>query len=150
MSVFRDIMDALETAVNGMTTPTFNSNWSNTNEWRPANRTYPACEITIPEEVAEDPDDSVIDSYSAKTDVIFKVTVDDTFSDVDVALDNALEDIKRLMEQEHADLQVEGMVYANSVGSTKQYTNTRKRPGIITITFNIFYRVRRSDPSVTT
>ena len=150
MSVFDDIRTTLETAIDAMTTPTYNYNYDNVNEYRPANKTYPNVQLEFPEELGRDPDGEVIDAFSTDVNVSFKVMVDDTTADTVTALQNVLEDFKRLMEAEHASLQTDGMIVGDFIESTTQFTHVRARPGMITIIFKIFYRVRRSNPALTT
>lgn len=150
MSVFDDIRTTLEAAIDAMTSPTYNYNYDNVNEYRPANKTYPNVLVEFPEELGRDPDGEVIDAFSTDVNVIFKVTVDDTTADTNTALENILEDFKRLMEVQHPTLQTDGMIVADFIESTKNFTHVRARPGMINIIFKVFYRVRRSNPSLTT
>lgn len=150
MSIWTNIMNGLIAGVDSMTTPTFNSNYDNVNEYRPANKTYPSTVIEFPDEFYRGSLENVIDSYSGDVEVLFKTTVDDSTPDVDEAMDDVIEDFKRLLEDEHDALQILGMVVHELEETGREYTLIRKRPGIVTIKFNFFYRVRRSNPTVTT
>ena len=150
MSIWTDIISTLETAIDAMTTPTFNYSYDNVNENRPASKTYPSVIVNFPEEIARDPDINMIDSYSVDTEVLFEVTVDDAVADTRLYMDNVLEDFKRLLEDEHDNLQLDGLVVGDLISADQKFSNVRQRPGTITIIFSMFYRVKRSDPSLTT
>lgn len=149
MTVFTDIMTTLIAAVGSMTTGGgFNYNYTNVDEYKVQNRTYPNVQIIYPEELARDVIVNMIDSYSTDVDIMFRTMVDDSVANVDEALNKVQEDLKRLLEQQHATLQTKGMITGDYLDSIREYTNIRKRPGIITPKFNIYYRIRRSDPSI--
>lgn len=144
-------MTSLETAVDAMSTGTgFNYNYDNINEYLPANKTYPNVLITFPEDVDRGSENNMIDSYSIDTIIDFNVTIDNTVANIDLYLDNVNEDFQRLMEQEHDDLQIQGMLLAERVGSERAYTNRRARPARINLKYKIFWRIKRSNPSSTT
>ncbi len=150
MAILTDIIATLKAKIDGMTTGTgFNFNYDNVDERRPGSKTYPNVLIEYPEEVERDVDINVIDSYSSDREINFIVTVDAGTTPVDTALDNVLEDFKRLLEEAHDDLQLDGLIVEDLLESDREYTHVRERPGKITILFNFFYRVRRSDPSLT-
>lgn len=150
MPILTDILTALKTAINGMTTPTYNFNYANCDERRPANKTYPNVLLEYPEELSISEDEAPTDMYYAERDINFIVTVDNFSGDpVDTDLDKVLEDIKRLLEAEHNELNCQGLVVGDFQESSREYTHVRKRPGIITIVWNFKYRVRRSDPAIT-
>lgn len=150
MTIKNDITDQIDQAIGGMAQPTFNYDYDNVNQLKPASKTYPAVETTYLEEEYDDPDDGqVVDSYSANLQAIFKVTVDDT-DDVQLGLAKVLQDFQRLLEDEHANLQAKGMLVADLDTVEREYTQIRKRPGRITMAWVIQYRVKRSDPSQTT
>ena len=90
----------------------------------------------------------MVDSYSADLEAIFVVTVDDS-ANVDVNLRKVLEDFQRQFESKHDTLQAKGWIVSDLESRKIEYTNIRKRPGIITMTWNIKFRVKRSDPAVT-
>lgn len=150
MSIFNAIRTTLETAIDAMTTPTFNFVYDNVNEYRPGSMTYPNVKVTFPEEIGREKEGEVINSYSTDVVVNFRVMVDATPSDPDEALEDVLEDFKRLMEDQHNDLQVQGMVQSDFIDSVKEFTNVRARPAFIDIKFNVFYRVQKTDPNLTT
>jgi len=150
MAVWTDIADALRTAIDGMTTAGgYNYDYDNVDEYRPASKTYPNVQMIFPVEEARDPDENVVNSYSTDVTIAFKVTVDDTDT-VDDGIDNVIEDFKRLLEAEHGTLCTNGLLIGDYVNSDREYTHVRERPGIVIITFNFFYRVQRTDPSLTT
>ena len=151
MSIWTDIIDELVIVVDAMTTGGgFNSNYDNVNEYRPASKTYPSVMIDFPDETYRPSDQQVINSFSGDVEVIFIVTVDDSTANVDEALDDVIEDFKRLLEDEHTNLQTKGMTVEELEETSREYTHTRKRPGVVTKKFNFFYRVQRSDPNLTT
>lgn len=127
----------------------YNFDYDNVDERRPGSKTYPNVFVEYPEESARDAENNVIDSYSVDRPINFVVTVDDSTTPVDAALDNVLEDFKKLLEAEHNNLQSDGLVVGDLLEAGREYTHVRERPGIITIQFNFFYRVRRSDPALT-
>ena len=150
MSVLTDIITTLKSKVDGMTiVGGYNYDYDNVDERRPGSKTYPNVLIEYPDELERDVNINVIDSYSSDRQMNFIVTVDDGTSPIDTALDNVLEDFKRLLEAEHDNLQLDGLVVGDLLESNRAYTHVRERPGQITILFNFFYRVRRSDPSLT-
>ncbi len=149
MAILTDIITELKAQIDAMATPTYNYDYDNVDERRPANKTYPNVFVEYPEEEALDRNLNVIDSYSVNREIDFIVTVDDSTTPVDTALDNVLEDFKRLLEAIHPDLQAKGMIVEDLIETAREYTHVRERPGMITITFNFFYRVRRSDPALT-
>lgn len=149
MSVLTDIIAELKSNIDSMTTPTYNFNYDDVDERRPSEKTYPNVLLEYPEEIEQEIDGNVIDSYSVDKSIHLVVTVDDTTTPVDTALDNVLEDFKRLLEADFTDMQTAGLHNADLLEASRVYTNVRERPGMITIIFNFKYRVRRSDPSLT-
>ena len=150
MSVFDDIRTTLETAIDAMTVVGgFNFDYDNVNEYRPASKSYPNVLVTFPDEIAREVDGNMIDSYSTDVIVNFDVTVNATPADTNTALENVLEDFKRLMGEQHNSLQTQGMIVAHFIDSVKRFTLVRARPGAIIINFNVFYRVRESNPAIT-
>lgn len=150
-AIYTDIIDSIITAIDGMTTGGgFRYNYDNVNEYDNDSMTYPNAKVLLPEEIARDAEGEVINSYTADSEITFEVTVDDTVSPVDKALDYVIEDFKRLMEQEHDDLQIEGMIVADYIDSRREYTHVRERPGKVFVLFNINYRVLKTNPSSTT
>lgn len=150
LAIYTQIMDALETAADAMATPTFRHNYDNINQHLFKSKTYPSLMIDFLEEEAQDPDNDVVDAYTGFVDVVFMATVDDAVSDVNQYLDEVLEDIKRLMEDEHNTLHGVGMLVADYRESERNYRLVKKRPGQIKIIFNIHYRVKRTNPAITT
>lgn len=150
MAIWTDIIATLTTKIDGMTTGTgFNFNYDNVDERRPANKTYPNTLIEYLEEVIREPLGNVVDSYSADREISFITEVDDSITPVDTALNNVQEDFKRLFEEIHAALQLDGLIVDTLLSTEREYTHVRERPGKIRITSSYFYRVRRSDPSLT-
>jgi hypothetical protein len=150
-TIYTDIIDALIAAINSMTVVGgFNNDYTRCNDYNHDTMTYPNVKVLLPEEVAREAEGEVINSYTADSEITFEVTVDNTVSPVDKALDQVVEDFKRLLEEEHADLQIEGMIVADYIDSQREYTHVRARPGKVSIIFNINYRVLKSNPSSTT
>ena len=150
-TIYTDIIDQLITAIDSMTVVGgYNYDYDNVNEYDYASMTYPNVKVLLPEEIARDADGEVINSYTADSEITFEVTVDNTVSPVDKALDRVVEDFKRLLEADHDNLQGKGMIVADYLDSAREYTHVRARPGKIMITFNINYRVLKTNPSSTT
>ncbi len=149
MAIWTDIISTLKTKIDAMVTPTFNFNYDNVDERRAANKTYPNVLIEYAEEIVREPLGNVVDSYSADREISFIIEVDDGTTPIDTALDNVLEDFKRLFEDIHADLQLDGLIVDTLLSSEREFTHVRKRPGKVTIISSYFYRVRRSDPALT-
>lgn len=150
MTIKDDITSRIDTAIDSMSTGGgYNFDYDNVNEYKPGSKTYPAVKTMYPEDDFLDPDDQVVDSYTSELQAIFEITVDDTVSDTRLYLSQVLEDFQRLLEADHANLQEEGMIVADLLTNTREYFQVRKRPGRITMEWQIKYRVRRSNPSVT-
>lgn len=150
-AVWTDIITTLRTKIDAMTTGGgYNFDYDNVDEYRPASKTYPNVQIIFPEELARDPDDNVVNAYSTDIVITLRCTVDNTTTPTDTALDNVLEDMKRLLEAETTTLCNQGVLIGDYTESTREYTHVRARPGIINIMFNFFYRLQRTDPSLTT
>jgi len=149
VSIWTDVIAALETAADGMTSAgIYNNDYDNINEYRPASKTYPSLEFTFPDSV-DSAHDEIADGIWLDSDVFIDVIVDNTVSDPDQALDEVLEDIKRMFETEHDTLQAAGMVEANIVSANRSYTNVRARPAKMRIIYKLSWRVKRSNPAVT-
>lgn len=155
MAVLTDIITELKAQIDAMTTAGgFNYNYDNVDERRPGSKTYPNVMVEFPEDEPRNRNANTIDSYSIDQPISFIVTVSNLDKDsnpvaVDTALDNVKEDFERLLEAIHSDLQDEGLIVEDMLESDREYTHVRKRPGKTTINFNFFYRVRRSNPSLT-
>lgn len=150
MTIKNDITTAIDTAIDAMSTGTgYKFDYDNVNEYKPGSKTYPNVKSTYAEEEYLDPDDQMVDSYTAELQAVFVVTVDNTVSPVDKALGQVLQDFKRLLEAEHANLQTKGQIVGDLISDEYSYTNIRKRPGSIRMEWELRYRVKRSDPSVT-
>jgi len=150
MAIYTDIINQLATAIDGMTIAGgYNYNYGPADEFDPASRTYPQVFIRFPEEVGREVEGEVVNSYTADSEVEFEVVIDDTETYPDTMMDKVVEDFKRLLEADHDTLQTKGMVVADYIDNVREYTNVRERPGKVTITFNINYRVLRTNPSVT-
>ena len=151
MTIKYDITSAIDTAIDGMTTGGgYNFNYDNVNEYRQQSKTYPNVKSVYDETEYEDPDDQMVDSYTGYIRGTFTVEVDDSVSPVDKALAQVLQDFKRLLEAQHANLQTKGQIVGDLLSDENFYTNIRKRPGRIVMEWRLMYRVKRSDPSVTT
>jgi len=150
-TIYTDIINEIITAINAMTiVGGYNSNYTRTNDYNHTTKTYPNVMVLLPEETNRDPDGETINSYTSDSEITFQVTVDNTVSPVDKALDRVIEDFKRLLEADHANLRTKGMIVADYLGSSRQYTNVRARPGSVDILFTIEYRVLKTNPSSTT
>ena len=150
-TIYTDIINSLIDGINSMTVVGgFNYDYTRCNDYNHDTMTYPNVKLFDPEEIAQDAENEVINSYTAESEITFKVTVDNIVSPVDKALDRVIEDFKRLLEEDHDDLQIEGMIVADYIDSKKEYTHVRARPGKVNIVFNIRYRVLKSNPSSTT
>lgn len=151
MTIKNDITTAIDSAIDSMSTGTgYNFDYDDVNEYRPNNKTYPAVKTMYPTDEYLDPDEQVVDSYTSDLTAIFEVTVDDTVTNTRLYLSQVLEDFQRLLESEHPTLQAAGMIVADLLSDEREYFQVRKRPGKITMEWEIKYRVKRSDPSVTT
>jgi len=151
MTIKHDITSEIDSLIDSMTTGGgYNFDYDNINEYKPGNKTYPAVKTVYPEDDFQDPDEQVVDSYTSFLQALFTVTVDDTVSPVDLALSQVLEDFQRLLEAGHATLQTKGWIKGDLIENSREYTQIRKRPGSIEMEWTIHYRVKRSDPSVTT
>lgn len=151
MTIYNDLVTALETAVDGMTTAGgYNYDYDNVNEQKPANKTYPNVILHVGTEEARDPEGEVINAYSLDAPVMFEVMVDTTVSSVREALQQVIEDFQRLFEDQDNTLRCLGLTIGDYGGSQKEYTHVRARPGKVTIQYEIFYRLKRTDPSLTT
>ena len=150
-TIYTDIINQLITAIESMTiVGGYNYDYSRVNDYNHDTMTYPAVKVLLPEEIARDADGEVINSYTADSEITFDVTVDNTVSPVDKAIDRVIEDFKRLLEADHDTLQTKGMIVADYIDSQREYTHVRARPGRVSIIFNINYRVLKTNPSSTT
>lgn len=150
-TIYTDIINQLIASVNSMTVAGgFNNDYTRCNDYNHDTMTYPNVKLLLPSEVARDVDNEVINSYSADSEVTFEVTVDNTVSPVDKALDQVVEDFKRLFDEESETLHTKGQIVGDYLDSEREYTHVRARPGKISILYNIFYRVLKSNPSSTT
>ena len=150
MTIKYDITSAIDTAIDAMSTGTgYNFDYDNVNEYRQQDKTYPNVKSIYAETEYLDPDDQMVDSYTGQLQAKFIVEVDNTVSPVDNALAQVLQDFKRLLEAQHANLQTKGQIVGDLLSDENFYTNIRKRPGRIEMDWQLLYRVKRSDPSVT-
>lgn len=150
-TIYTDIINQIITAIGTMTVVGgYNYDYANVNEYNHDSMTYPNVKVLLPEEVARPADGEVVNSYTADSEITFLVTIDDTVSPVDKAIDRVIEDFKRLLEADHANLRDKGMIVADYIDSQREYTNVRARPGMVSIIFNINYRVLKTNPSSTT
>ena len=147
--IFNQITKSIETAVNSMTViGGFRYDYSRANDYNFKTRTFPNVLITFPEEIGED-NDEMVNSYTSTSEIFFDVVIDDSEPDSDLYLDGVIEDLKRLMENEHEDFQIVGLCVADFLGTSREYTNVRQRPAKAKIVFDIKYRIKRSNPSNT-
>lgn len=151
MTIKNDITAEIDTLIDSMTTGGgYNFNYDNINQYKPGSRTYPFVTTVYPEDDFQDPDEQMVDSYTSFLRAIFTVTVDESVSPVALALSQVLEDFERLLEASHATLQTKGQIKGDLITNARNYTQVRKRPGFIEMEWRLDYRVKRSDPSVTT
>lgn len=149
MSIVNDITGYIDTAIGTMTTAGgFNFDYTNVNEFKPADATYPNVKTTYLEDDASDIEGNMANKYTSELTAFFNVTVDDTGT-VDDALDNVLEDFKKLINDEFSTLQTKGLIREQIIRSDKYYSLVTKRPGRIEIQWMLFYRVSQSDPTST-
>ena len=150
-TIYRSILTVLEDAADAMTTVSgFRFDYDDINEYKPADKTYPSLMIDLGEESADPPGEGLVNSYTMNADVIFSCTVDDTVANVDTYLFRCHEDILRMMEEEHLNSRNAGLIVADYLDYRIEYTNVRKRPGRIIMRFNLNYRLKRTDPALTT
>jgi len=150
MAIYTNIITELAAAIDGMTKAGgYNYNYGATDVFNPASRVYPQVFIRFPEEVGREVDGETVNSYTADSEIEFEVIIDDTETFPDTMMDKVVEDFKRLLEADHDTLQTKGMIVADYIDNVREYTNVRERPGKVKITFNIAYRVKRTNPSVT-
>jgi len=149
VTIKNDITTAIDTAIDSMTTPTFNFNYGPVNVFKPASKTYPNVKTEYDDDEFDNPDNQVVNSYTSTLTAIFTIVVDDTTTPARTALSNVLEDFQRLLEDEHGDLQAAGMLNHDLTTSIRDFSNIRKRPGKITMEWEIRYRIKRSDPALT-
>lgn len=150
MAIYTNIINQLATAIDGMSVAGgYNYNYGPTDVFNPASRVYPQVFIRFPEEVGREVENEVINTYTADSEVEFEVIIDDTETYPDTMMDKIVEDFKRLLEADHDTLQTKGMIVADYLSNTREYTNVRERPGKVKILFNINYRVSKTNPSVT-
>jgi len=152
MTIKNDITTETDTKIDGMTIAGgFNFDYDNINEFRPGSKTYPSTKTEYFEDEYEDPDEQVVNSYTSKLTSIFIVTVDNvTEPNARLACAKVLEDFQRLMEKEHPNLQIKGMIKADLIKSEVFFTNVVKRPCRIEMEWEIMYRVQRTSPNLTT
>ena len=151
MTIKNDITTEIDSQIDAMTTVGgYNFNYNNVNEYKPGSKTYPAVKTEYTPDDFLDPDEQMVDSYTSYLVARFQVYVDNTVSPVDLALSRVLEDFERMMEAAHPTLQTKGMIVADLIENNRFYTQIRKRPGYIEMEWSVRYRVKRSDPSVTT
>ena len=149
MTIKNDVTTAIDTAIDTMTTPTYNFSYGPVNVFKPASKTYPNVKTSYDTDEFDDPDNQVVDSYTSSLTATFTIVVDDTTAPARTALSDVLEDFQRLLESEHSSLQTDGMIKADLINSVREYSNIRKRPGKITMEWEIRYRIKRSDPALT-
>jgi len=150
MSIVNDITGYIDTAIATMATAGgFNFDYSNVNEFKPHDMTYPNVKTTYLEEDADAVEGNIANKYTSFLLAMFVVTVDNTTTPVDTALDNVLEDFKKLINDEFTTLQTNGLIKERHVRSDKFYSLVTKRPGRIEIQWELHYRVSMSDPTTT-
>ena len=150
MTIENDITTEIDAQIDAMTVAGgFNFDYDNINEYRPGSKTYPNVKSDYKNIEYTDPEEQVVDSYTGNLEAIFVVMVDDSVN-VDLALTQVLEDFQRQLEGKHDLLQTKGFIKSDLLEREIEYTNIRKRPGMITQTWRIFFRVKRSNPASTT
>lgn len=151
MTVKYDVTSAIDTAIDAMSTGTgYKNDYDNVNEFRQEEKTYPNVKSEYIEDEYLDADEQMVDSYTSNVKAMFKVEVDNTVTPTDLALSQVLEDFQRLLEAQHAALQIQGSIKGDLIKDEYFYTNIRKRPGFITMEWDLMIRVKRSDPDSTT
>lgn len=148
MSAIRTALQTrLEDIIDAMTTGGgFNFNYGPVDVIKHASRVYPQVFILFTGEDAIPRDDDMVFQQTNEWEVDFRVIVDDSL-EVDTSMDKILHDFKKLFFDEEANLQTDGQCYADYIGAEREYTFVLKRPGIITLKFNIRYRQNQKDPN---
>ncbi len=151
MTIKNDFTAEIDSKIDAMSIGTgFNFDYDNINEFKPNSKTYPNVKSDYTEEDFLDPDEQMVDSYSANLTAKFIVTVDNvTETDTRLALSKVLQDFQRVLEAGHADLQDKGWIKADLISDQRFFTNIVARPGRIEMEWEIHYRVKRSEPSET-
>lgn len=148
MAILNDIVTSLKTELENVSGAPYNYIYSNVNERKPSLKTFPHVVIEANEESSiGTPEQIVVNSYHVVVDVKFLCTIDDTVSDVRLYLNNVSDDIKRFMEDEHDNLNSQGMILANYVNGSYTYTNKPKLPAIAELNFIVQYRAKRTAPN---
>lgn len=149
MAIKTSLISALKTAY-GLMTPAagFNYDWGDLDDYIPASRVYPCAFFNFQEEEAINEEDNVVEKYTNDFNLVIDVIVDDTAA-VDTYLDNAEDDFKHMMADETATLRAAGMLDYEYIDSSREYTNVRKYPGKMTLTFKIRYRQEQTAPATT-
>lgn len=152
MTIKNDITTEIDAQIGAMSTGTgFNFNYDDVNEFKPGDKTYPNVKTEYFEDEYEDPDDQMVDSYTSDITAFFIIVVDNVVeTNTRLALSKVLEDFQRVMESGHPTLQTKGWIFANIIKSERFFTNVVARPGRIEMEWQIRYRVKRSNPAVTT
>lgn len=147
MTVENTLTAFIDTSIAGMTTASdYNYDYADVNEYKPDDKTYPNVKSNYM--VAEAQEVIVANKYTANLNAEFMVTVDNS-ADVDVQLDKVVEDFKRLFDDQHSNLQTNGMIWERYIGKEKTYRLNKYRPGSVLIRWLIRYRVDMDDPSST-
>jgi hypothetical protein len=151
MTIKNDITSEIDSQIDAMSIGTgFNFDYDDINQFKPNSKTYPNVKTDYTDEDFLDPDEQMVDSYSATLKAKFIITVDNvTEPDSRLALSKVLQDFQRVLEAGHADLQDKGWTKADLLNDQKFFTNIVARPGRIEMEWEIDYRVKRSEPSET-
>ena len=149
MTINYAITSAIDTAIATMTSPTYNHNYTDVNEYRVQDKSYPAVKTTYKQEDYLDPDEQMVDSYTAELIAVIEVTVDNTVTSPQDAISRVVEDFQRLFESIHPTLCAAGWIKADLLKDEREYSQIRKRPGKVTMEWEVMYRVKRSNPAVT-
>lgn len=151
MTIKNDITTEIDTQIDAMSIGTgFNFDYDDVNEHKPDSKSYPNVKTEYFEDEFLDPDDQMVDSYTSNLTAMFIITVDNVIeTNTRLAMSKVLEDFQRVMEAGHADLQAKGWIKANLIKSERFFTNVVARPGRIEMEWEINYRVKASNPSVT-
>lgn len=148
MSIEHDITDHIDTKLAAMSVSGgYSYDYSNVNEYKTDDKTYPNIKTTYLETEAE-PDERMANKYTSMIDTLITITVDDT-EDVDLMLTKVLSDVQKMFNDEYENLREKGMISVWHDGYTKTYNLNKKRPGMIQTRWDLKYRVSMDDPTST-
>ncbi len=141
------IESVISAGVVAMAVPDSNFTYGAVDVLPPVNTGLPLVYLDFQEETALPSGDSVAGKYTMDALLAFRVLVPKSVTiDPDDQAIMVMNDIKKLMDNLHDALQVQGMTFADFISASKIYRLVRAYPVQLTVNFNIRYRQLKSNP----